>query len=70
MIAARVRDGDTVAPQKPLVGIKKLSVGESITFSLWLAIYLSETDDADDRRYILPCDFKVTRCPWTDSLPF
>ncbi|MEO0409485.1 MAG: hypothetical protein AAF289_19250 [Cyanobacteria bacterium P01_A01_bin.135] len=65
-----VRDGDSIKAQKPLVAIKKLDVNESITFSLWLVIRLAETDTKDDRIHILPSEFKVTRCPWTDSLPF
>ena len=43
---------------------------ESVDFSLWLVVHLQETDTLDDRTCVLPCEFTVRRCPWTDSLPF
>ncbi len=65
-----VRDGDGVKVKKPLINIKRLAEEESVNFSLWLVVHLQETDEFDDRTCVLPCEFTVRRCPWTDSLPF
>ncbi|MGB3612231.1 MAG: hypothetical protein WBA10_00450 [Elainellaceae cyanobacterium] len=67
---ALVKDGSGLKPKKPLVSVKKLEEGETIGFSLWLVLRLQETEELDDRTCILPCEFIVQRCPWTDSLPF
>jgi len=66
-------DGDALKAQKPIVDIEKpekFAEGDTVGFSLWLVIHMQETEDLDDWTCILPCDFIVRRCLWTDSLPF